>query len=153
MELSSSNIKEILCFLKRKLFLWKWDPPLFSSGLKNKENPARENVLYFRKRKPRKNFLYFLKGKLLVNFGKMELLYFRKQNFLTLKIKKFKREFPSLKNEKPTLKKWHFLATRLETFLYFSKELAKCEEKVISSLPDNVWSSRKIKNPHTLGYC
>ena len=98
MEISESKIKEFLFFfLKRKLFLYfrKWNPAFFSSRLKNKKNPPRENFLYsgkielsncrikkflifsrnkafhyFDKRKPRKNFLYFLERNIFLYFRK-----------------------------------------------------------------------------------
>ena len=51
--------------LKKFLYFWKWNPALFSPSSKSKNNPPRENFLYFSKRKPRKNFsqerfFYFL---------------------------------------------------------------------------------------------
>ena len=54
---SSCNIKKFLYFLKRKLLLYfQKNPGLFSPSSKNKNNPPRENVLYFTKWKSRKNF-------------------------------------------------------------------------------------------------
>ena len=70
--------------------------------------PPRENLLYFRKRKPLKNFLYFLKRKLFLYFGKRKprknSLYFRKRK--RLKTPYFSgSNFPFLKNEKNSLLK------------------------------------------------
>ena len=70
MELSSSNIKQILIFPEMK-------PRLFSPSSKNKKIRPEKYFIYFRKRKPQKNFLYFLKRRL--------FLYFRKRNFLTFR--------------------------------------------------------------------
>ena len=90
-------LKNLLYFVKRKLFLHflnrkffsyflKWKPALFTPSSKNKRNPPRENFLYFRKQKSQKEFLYFLKRKFFLLFGKRKsqknYLYFRKQNFL-----------------------------------------------------------------------
>ena len=62
MELSSSNIKKFLYFLKRKLLYFrKWNPALFSPSSKNNKNPPRENFLCFRKRKPLKTSYFFSK--------------------------------------------------------------------------------------------
>ena len=117
MEISESKIKEFLIFLKRKLFLYfrKWNPAFFSSSLKNKKNPPRENFLYsgkielsnshikkflifsrkkaflcFEKRKPRKNFLYFLKRNISLYFRKWKprrkfLIYQETELFLYLR--------------------------------------------------------------------
>ena len=63
MELSGSEIKKFLYFLKRKLFLyfWKCNPALFSKTSKNKKNLPRENLFYSRKCSRKKAFLIFRK--------------------------------------------------------------------------------------------
>ena len=72
MELSSSNIKKFLYFLKRKFFSYfqNWNPALFSPSSKNKKNPPQENSLYFREWKPPKNYLHFIKKSCLYISGK-----------------------------------------------------------------------------------
>ena len=108
MELSSSNIKKnfriwnfvalilkkFLYFLKRKLFLYfrKWNPALFTTSLKNKRNPPREESLYFRKQKTRKKSCIFSKENcsyISVNGYSKKTSYISGGNLQSQKIKKF----------------------------------------------------------------
>ena len=109
MKLFSYNTKKILHFLKRNFFLYlqKWNPVLFSTNLKNKENLARENFSYSGKMElsnsnitiflihqetetPEKRLLFSQKKAFLI-FSEMET---PNQNFLY-----FRRNFQSLWEE------------------------------------------------------
>ena len=100
-------LKNLLYFVKRKLFLHflnrkffsyflKWKPALFTPSSKNKRNPPRENFLYFRKQKSRKISCVFLEESFsyISRNGKSEtetlkmLLVFQGGNLQSLKNKK-----------------------------------------------------------------
>ena len=51
------------------------------SARNNKKNPPRDNLLYFRKRKPPKTFLYFLKRNFFLYLGKWNFLIFQEAVF------------------------------------------------------------------------
>ena len=67
-------LTKFLYFRKRRLFLYvqKWNPALFSPGLKNKKIYSEKNFLYFRKPfgASEKNSYVFLKRKLFLYFRK-----------------------------------------------------------------------------------
>ena len=101
------------------------------------KNTDLKNFLIFSQKK---DFLIFRETGLSYIFSEKKLfLHFGKWNFLTLRIKKFRRELSELKKlkekQKNTLKKflifgkWNFLAPRLENFLYFRRELFEHEKQ------------------------
>ena len=118
--------------------------------LKKIKNPPRKNFLYFRKWNflvPRlftfqlilsglspqnfslKKFLIFSQKKTFSYIsGNRTFLYFRKQNFLALRLKISKGNCTSSKNFAYFVK-WNFLVPSLKNFLSFRKELAKPENK------------------------
>ena len=49
------TLKNFLYVVKKAFHFRKWNPALYTPGLKNKRNPPWENFFYFRKRKPQIN--------------------------------------------------------------------------------------------------
>ena len=76
MEVSRSDIKKFLYFIKRKhlLYFQKRSPVLFSPSSKNKTTPPQEYLLCFRKQKTLKDIvclIFFVRILLITNFFRL----------------------------------------------------------------------------------
>ena len=76
MEVSRSDIKKFLYFIKRKhlLYFQKWSPVLFSPSSKNKITPPQEYLLCFRKQKTLKDIvclIFFVRILFITNFFRL----------------------------------------------------------------------------------
>ena len=108
------KIKKNLIFQKMELFSFifflyfgKWKFPA----------PALKFLYIFSlKKSTLKKFLIFSQKNLFLHFGKMELLYFRKWNFLALSIKRFRRKLSELKKfkKKHSEKMWEMELSSLK---------------------------------------